>query len=1169
MDRSLNHEQISLALGQHGNLPSPEQLAELLATAELNLLLHQTRMSPELEPVGWYLHGVASSKYALETYGIERQRAAFQVAAHIFDLLMHDPEKETSTRLKYCFAAQIAYLRSRLDPNALAVYRRIVDLGEPGILSQTAELALSSGVAFLGLDLDYIYTVVRNARDQIRQLVSEWGVQDIHLTPFGSAAGVVLGTWELTTFLTYGRREALDRARDQLAAATIAEYSQQDHISRWVAAHLLNLATDLDNSSIWTVLPPEVPPTVRRAFAMGTPRILTLWPPQLELFQRKPNPLSADAKRLFISTPTSGGKTLLAQLLVTTHLALSSTSVCYIAPTRSLCREIRNSLSARLRLMRKRIVGDLPEGEWVNEIIDSDPDVEVMTPERLSYLMHTDCEQLLNRFGMFIFDEVHLIGDASRGWTLEEELTYLHYRTQNTEHRIVLISAVIGNRHHFIQWLGESVIPLESNWRGPRRLHAIWTTEFGDWEERQLEPISRARKYTHRVYSPKYGRLNVRLSNPERIIPIFTRDPVGMYVQKIHDKQNDLRTTDQERTTSFREMMVPVIRHMAVFGPVLVIESSRNRAAQLAKTISSNIAGENAASEDSDTSFTPPQNLQPLIDLVEARLGTLHPLGHVLRYGVAYHHGSLPSEIREAIEDAVVQGNLRYLVATTTMAEGVNLPVHSVVIASLGIHTSDGYEEFIKGSKLVNAIGRAGRATKETEGVVVLALQNPDPEDFNRLDPDESELEVRSFIATEQALNELAEFEEAQRSSEDLVFSVAEGVVSDFIQFVWFIAAQFEKLGMTPTQQHIGDVLNHSFAWMQLPQDVQDKWLSVAEETRSSYLSSNPQTRRRWASTGTSVSSARQIEGIVRDLITSFSGLPIPQNPLEAVNMVCGEDRLERMLSLPESRGKPIFNQRGGQNRIRIEIDVRDILLKWLSGATLIELADAFFAEVSDVDYRFEQLGDFIKEYFEVFLPWVVSTIVGWANEYLAEHASEELLPIALPAYIRWGVGNPTALKLILDGVQSRTLAQRIAVLWEIETEDVDISIRDWIRSKNLDEWRNEFRASVADLRNLLEYCRDYRGGIAVDLIYDEQATFEVQSFVGELSQQGADLKSTGDSAFAPIGIWVESQLVGQIPSKDQTDIQNILNIGLMIDAKFSASENRGKLELTLIDPDR
>jgi replicative superfamily II helicase len=55
------------------------------------------------------------------------------------------------------------------------------------------------------------------------------------------------------------------------------------------------------------------------------------------------------------------------------------------------------------------------------------------------------------------------------------------------------------------------------------------------------------------------------------------------------------------------------------------------------------------------------------------------------------------------------------------MTEGVNLPVQAVIISKVGTYQDN--QEFlkiIKGSKMANAIGRAGRATQETEGCVVL-----------------------------------------------------------------------------------------------------------------------------------------------------------------------------------------------------------------------------------------------------------------------------------------------------------------------------------------------------------------------------------------------------------------------------------------------------------------
>ncbi len=321
MERSLDPELLGLALSQHESLPSPSELSALLAQAELAVLLRRPEVSDDLLATGWYLHGIATSKYALETYGIERQRAAFQVAGHLFDLFLRSPSLVSADRLKYCFAAQIAYLRGDLDPNAIAIYRRESALlsDQLRLISNFEEIALSCGIALLGFDVGYLYPVTGAIRNEVTDLLGSWSIDDILSTPFGAAAEVASGARDLMSFLLYGRQDLLERARSTLRSAVVAEVPVQDHVFRWVAAHLLNLAGDLERSSIWTVLPPEVPPGIRRAFATGTPRVLTLWPPQLDLVGVKepgvPNPLSAEAERLIISTPTSGGKTTIAQLL--------------------------------------------------------------------------------------------------------------------------------------------------------------------------------------------------------------------------------------------------------------------------------------------------------------------------------------------------------------------------------------------------------------------------------------------------------------------------------------------------------------------------------------------------------------------------------------------------------------------------------------------------------------------------------------------------------------------------------------------------------------------------------------------------------------------------------------------------------------------------------------
>jgi len=1160
MERALNPELIGIALGSHENLPTPEEVSRLLAEAELALLLHKPEVSEQIEAIGWYLHAVASSKYALRTYGVDRQRKAFQVAAHIFDLLLQIPQIDLIERLNYCFACQIAYLRSELNPNAIAIYQREFagKLGDLDLINNYQEVALSCGVGFMGLDVNYIYRVTGNLQNQTRRLVTRWDIKDILTTPFGSAAGVAIATRDLTTFLLYGHTSALERARATLQRAVLAESSLEDQVSRWVAAHLLNLSSELENSSVWTVLPPDVPNGVRRAFGMGQPKVLTLWPPQLDLLKiaetGAANPFSSSVKRAFLSTPTSGGKTLIAQLMVASHLATEENSVCYVAPTRSLCHEVRNSLTSRLRYVGSEVIDGLPEGDWLDEQLSVAARVEVMTPERLSYLIRSDSKKVLDRFGMFIFDEVHSVGERGRGWTLEEDLSYLHYATQGTQHRIILMSAAVGNRIHFVQWMSKEednkdVVFLHSDWRGPRRLHAICSTK-ADWDQGQ-EETTRSVKFPRRVRYPLYATLHVRISHTGRMHSLQTTESVGSLVRR-YKPDNTFENKDNESTPFYR-MLVPIIQHLSVPGPVLVIESTRPATVRMAKAIAEN------------RGTLEQQENQPLIDLIEARLGNSHPLSEVIKKGVAYHHGSLPTEIREAIEEAVTQGNLRFLVATTTMTEGVNLPVRSVVVASQGSHTQEGFKEYITGSKLINAIGRAGRATKETEGVVVLARQaRVRASDFERLKPTDSDIQVNSMLATEEALNALAGFETLQRSAEDAIFEETASQVNRFLSFIWFIAAQLEALGKSVSPDEVREVLENTLAWVQLNVESQNKWMAAANLAISVYGKTKPSSRKRWATVGTTLSSAKKVETMAEELAAILSQIDVPEDPLEIIDLVIRDGRLQRMLSLPEAPKTKVYTQRGG-HREQIEVPIDEILRQWIQGTELVTLAETFLKDVSNIDFRFEQLGDFINDYFETFLPWIFGVTIEWTNNLLRENNIEKELPRNVSALIRWGVSNSRAINLMVGGIRSRRLASKISQLWETEKKDGDI--RAWVRSMNMAQWRDTFEASVTELRNLLEFSRDQVKGVAVDLIAHESARIEVESVIDDFSESSATLAPVDETILSPIGIWVGSQLVGQVFSKDQADIQSILSSGLIISIKFSASSGKGSLELQLVDP--
>ncbi len=86
-------------------------------------------------------------------------------------------------------------------------------------------------------------------------------------------------------------------------------------------------------------------------------------------------------------------------------------------------------------------------------------------------------------------------------------------------------------------------------------------------------------------------------------------------------------------------------------------------------------------------------------------------LRRVVARGVAFHHAGLEREDRAAVERLFRAGGVRVLVATSTVAAGVNLPARAVVVRDLQLGTSE-----IGASTLLQMAGRAGRPGLETEG---------------------------------------------------------------------------------------------------------------------------------------------------------------------------------------------------------------------------------------------------------------------------------------------------------------------------------------------------------------------------------------------------------------------------------------------------------------------
>lgn len=1176
MERALDPALLGRALGGRESFPSPEELASAIGQAELALLAGGGEVNEDLLRIGWYLHGVAAVRGAPELYGIDRQRAAARVAAHVLDLSLRTPTLDDGTvgeamaeeagadatmtgRLRRCVAAQVSYLRSGLDPNALALYRRERNDAwlDVGMFDAGDRPALFVGAALFGGDIGWVFDYSNRLIAEARRVAARWELETLEGTPHSPPLDVVLAARDLVVHLVYGREGAMERCRGRLEALL----SRADAVffpdARWVAALILDLMTGLDAASVRAVLPPDVPEGVRRAFTIASPPIVTLWPPQVDLLGTRngPSALDPSVRRLLISAPTSAGKTLTAQLLIASYLATEDRGVCYVAPTRSLCREVQGALLQRLRFIARGVSAELPEW-FLPDGLASAAAVEVMTPERLAFLLRSEGRGVLDRFGMFVFDEVHTIGDASRGWTLESDLAFIHEAASETDHRIVLISAAVSNRAHFRSWLqsgGAEPVDFHSDWRGPRRLHALWTTE-ADWDRTETVEKRQANS-PDREATPLVGTLVARDPGTGDHLTWRMADVGTLVLRPVPGSRR--KTKDTTSTPAYR-MLVPLVKHLAGMGPVLVIEATRERAALLAT----------ALAEDPNPDWV---GDRILIDAASTLLGNDHTLTRAVRSGVGYHHGSLPVEIRAQVEDAVTAGALRVLVSTTTLTEGVNLPVRSVVVAERGAYGSDEYQEFITGAKLLNAVGRAGRAAKETEGVIVIALRGNEAPEFGLFEPDDEALSVRSPLATPDALAGLAALEDAARASVDAVYE-ADGAPSGFISFVWFVASELERHGDEVTIERVEQTLQRSLGWVQLDAGGRGVWVRAADAVVTAYLAAPAGRRQAWASAGTAVGSARLLETLAAEVAVAIApeARTLPTETL--LRAVLDGGRLERLLALPEAPDARVLSRLatvGDPSGVRVLLDIAS---DWVRGLPLREIAEARLAHVA-ARRRLEWLVDLTSKYFELFLPWALSTVVRQANEALAGAVREGdeppvRFPDRLAAVVRWGVDRDTALRLILRGVVSRRLAMAVAAEWDEIPALFGDTVFEWLGTMRVQDWVESFGATPAELRNLLLVVRPEGEGIASELLGGAPFAVEFESEVGSLAEMGATLALDAEAGRTEaIAVWAGGRRIGVLPGRHHGDVAGFIRGGLALQATVSADDVAARVVLRLVEP--
>jgi len=183
-----------------------------------------------------------------------------------------------------------------------------------------------------------------------------------------------------------------------------------------------------------------------------------LYPPQAECIESG----LLDGQSILVSAPTASGKTLIATLAMISYLSKNNGKVIYLSPLRALAAEKFTEFKKLEKVpLGKKIKVGISTGDFENiEKNLEKSDILVLTNEKMDSIIRHGVEWV-DEIGLVIADEVHLIGDESRGPTLEMILTKLKLLPNKPQ--IVALSATVTNSEELSEWLDCKLV--QNDWR--------------------------------------------------------------------------------------------------------------------------------------------------------------------------------------------------------------------------------------------------------------------------------------------------------------------------------------------------------------------------------------------------------------------------------------------------------------------------------------------------------------------------------------------------------------------------------------------------------------------------------------------------------------------------------------------------------------------------------
>jgi replicative superfamily II helicase len=735
-----------------------------------------------------------------------------------------------------------------------------------------------------------------------------------------------------------------------------------------------------------------------------------LWPTQQDAIQK--GLLNTSRKHFVVAVPTSSGKTLCGELAILQELSDNPNAVCfYVAPTRALVEEKSQEIKRRLRQFNIQVAtatGALQQDELEASLFE-DASVIVCTPEKLDLLIrHGDTA--VSRASLFIIDEAQMISDDGRGLGLEFVVVKLLIHKPDA--RILMLSAMLPNSEDFGDWLLYATVA-SSTWRPTRQ---------------------------------RFGEINFIKRQ---------RTGVSMEVQ-LYDSSDELEGLQipidsfSRQPSSGMEKVVWAVEAFRKKGPVLVFCMTKPRCEELVLKI---VDSEKRRREHYPISseFAPSAEVEVLRKKIKREVANDFLLNEALSFGIAYHHADLPPRIRIDLEHLIARNQVNVVVSTTTLAEGINLPISTVIYEDWLTHVDrrTGLKpQPLDLSKFRNIAGRAGRATMEAEGLILFLDPGRKPIHLS----DGRTLSPREYFIRDSYPPILSRFLDIIRryeipSDEDLDLYWVEGdwgydigVRQSLRQFGIAVLHAMEVLHYLQDEEMIEFVINSSLLAKQSPEEkeVAKKWFG------------------KW------VSFYRRVDLENAELRPIAMQIGLPLRAVQRLySRVISDSNLLELFKADNHEGA-VLSQAQCHAVTTVVAGIRELewspaeaphdalMVAWLQGATIENLAKLYVRFLSKQARQIEQTCNYITNQLSNSGAWGMYALSRVLELILGESCS----PIVkrLPLLVYFGVNDTASALFSIMGVE-RIDAIRLGHAY-LEQGNTELSLpmlKNWARSQDID----------------------------------------------------------------------------------------------------------------------